>query len=118
MNIIIITYSVYLLLIAFIIIRVGWLIYREGAVYLHELFPNNRALGDYINRILLIAYYLLNLGYAALSLISWTWRAQVTWLDALQSLAENIGLICLILGVIHFINLIALQVFKQLNFSN
>jgi hypothetical protein len=113
MDIKLITYALYLVLTATIILKVGWLIYREGAIYLYELFPTERDLAKYINRLLLIAYYLLNLGYAAISLISWQWPVDNDWQYAIISLAENIGLIATLLGLIHFFNLIGLQALKH-----
>jgi hypothetical protein len=113
MNITLITYALYLTITAIIILKIGWLIYREGSVYLHDLFPSELMLADYINKLLLIGYYLLNLGYAAISLIAWRWLKPNDWLYALVSLAENIGLICMLLGAIHIINIIALQMLKH-----
>lgn len=113
MSIILITYGLYLIFTAIIILKVGWLIYREGAVYLYELFPAEQDLAQYLNRLLLIGYYLLNLGYASVSLIAWQWPLENDWQYALISLAENIGLIALLLGLIHFFNLIGLQVLKH-----
>ena len=113
MSIILITYGLYLIFTAIIILKVGWFIYREGAVYLYELFPAERDLAQYLNRLLLIGYCLLNLGYASASLIAWQWPSENDWQYALISLAENIGLIALLLGLIHFFNLIGLQVLKH-----
>jgi hypothetical protein len=113
MSITLITYALYLIITAVLILKIGWLIYREGAVYLHDLFPADLLLANYINRLLLIGYYLLNLGYAAVSLMAWRWGKTNDWYYALVSLAENIGLICVLLGIIHLINLIALQMLKH-----
>tara|TARA_R110001592_G_scaffold362114_1_gene675031 strand:- start:84279 stop:84635 length:357 start_codon:yes stop_codon:yes gene_type:complete len=113
MSIILITYGLYLIFTAIIILKVGWFIYREGAVYLYELFPAEQDLAQYLNRLLLIGYCLLNLGYASVSLIAWQWPSENDWQYALVSLAENIGLIALLLGLIHFFNLIGLQVLKH-----
>jgi hypothetical protein len=113
MSITLITYGLYLFFTAIIILKVGWLIYREGAIYLYELFPAEQDLAQYLNRLLLIGYYLLNLGYASVSLIAWQWPLENDWQYALISLAENIGFIALLLGLIHFFNLIGLQVLKH-----
>ncbi len=113
MSTILITYTIYLALTAAIILKVGWLIHREGAVYLYELFPSEHDFAGYINRLLLIGYYLLNLGYATFSLIDWHWPLNHDWQFAIVSLCENIGLIALLLGIIHFFNLIGLQVLKH-----
>ncbi len=66
-----IAYILYLIITYIITVRVGFIFYRNGRVFILELLHQDVQLTDFINRILLTGYYLLNLGYAALMLRSW-----------------------------------------------
>lgn len=93
-----------------IIAAVGRRLFQQGAAFLKTLFPHNE-LDLYINRLLLTGYYLLNMGYAAIRL------SQEKELDSLIQLveiwSEQIGLLCLLLGGIHFSNLILLSLLSK-----
>ncbi len=98
-----------------IIALVGQHLFRHGAPFLKVLFPHDE-LHLYLNRLLLIGYYLLNAGYAALNLISdkgFKSAAQV-----LETWSEQIGLLCLMLGIIHFLNLIWLYLLSKSNITS
>ncbi len=113
MNLNIIAYGLYFSITAFIILRIGWLFYHFGAVYLHDLYPNQPELANSLNSILLIGYYLLNLGYVALSLSYWPALSSTAQMLAL--LFDKIGFICIALGVIHFANMAWVRLLKNKN---
>lgn len=71
MNLNILGYAVYLLITSVIIVRVGRSCYQNGNVFVSALLPDHEALCLKINQLLLIGYYLLNLGYCAMTLIAW-----------------------------------------------
>ena len=71
MNLNIIGYFIYLGITVFIILKVGKICYRNGNIYVAELIPNHADICQKINQVLLLAYYLLNIGYCAMTLISW-----------------------------------------------
>lgn len=103
MNYNILCYAIYLALMIFIIVYVGRLFYRNGRVFILALFNGHELQADHINNILLLAYYLFNIGYAFVKLTYW---GKVT--DAklvISSLGNNIGLLVLILGVTHYFNM-------------
>lgn len=103
MNYTIIAYILYLLITFFITIRVGWFFYSNGRVYLEDIFSENPKMVDPINKILLTGYYLLNLGFATVNIITWENINSIHKL--IIALSQNIGMIMVILGVIHFINM-------------
>lgn len=116
MNFNIIAYALYFSITAFIILRVGWLFFHYGAVYLHDLYPQRKDLADSLNRILLLGYYLLNLGYLAFSLKLWP---EIPSAEAmLAMLCEKTGLICLGLGLLHFMNMGWVRLWKNANTNN
>lgn len=96
-------YIIYLLITYLITVRVGWLFYRNGRVFILSLLRGDQQLTDFINRILLTGYYLLNLGYAALMLRSWD--TIDTWVALLVSIVAMTGRIIFTLAVIHFCNM-------------
>lgn len=96
-------YIVYLFLTYLITVRVGFIFYRNGRVFILALLHDDAALTDFINRLLLTGYYLLNLGYAALMLRGW--ETIHSWTDFIQSIVLMTGKILLTLAVIHFCNM-------------
>lgn len=100
------TYIIYLAVTYFITVHVGLRFYRNGEVYILNLLHGDRKLTAFINRILLIGYYLLNLGYVMLTISSWEEIA--TWTEMLASISFMTGKIMLVLAVIHFFNMAAI----------
>ncbi len=99
----VLAYIIYILLTYLITVHVGWRFYTNGRVYILNLLQGDEAFTDFINRLLLVGYYLLNLGYAAL-MIS-LWDTIHTWLQLLESLFFMTGRILLTLAIINYINM-------------
>ena len=82
---------------------VGRTLHKNGRIFLVESFKANEALADSVNHLLLVGFYLINVGYITLAL-KYGDRA-----DSLQSLLEvlssKVGLVLLGLGLMHFLNL-------------
>lgn len=108
-------YIIYLLITYLITVRVGFIFYRNGRVFILDLLQQNGPLTDAINRILLIGYYLVNLGYAAL-MIS-TWSTIVSWTALLLSITVMTGKILLTLAVMHYFNMIVIYFISKRNQS-
>ena len=96
-------YILYLLITYLITVHTGLRFYRNGRLYILRLLHGDEHLTDSINRILLIGYYLLNLGYAALMLSSWKTVNNIE--EVLLSVFTMTGRIMLTLAVIHFFNM-------------
>jgi hypothetical protein len=78
-------------------------LFKNGKVFLIDIFHGNKELADSVNNLLLVGFYLINLGYAVYTL-------QVTSVinttqQVIEELSLKIGLIILILGGMHFFNL-------------
>lgn len=102
----IIAYIIYHFLTYLITVHVGLRFYRNGRIFILNLLQGDERLTDFINRILLTGYYLLNLGYAALMISSW--KTITTWTEVLVSITTMTGEIMLVLGVIHFFNMVGI----------
>ena len=106
-------YIIYLLITYLITVRTGWLFYRHGRVYIITLLSGDEKLADFINKILLTGYYLLNLGYAAAMIRYWQ---QVTgFTELLGSIASMTGRIMLTLALIHFCNMSVIYFISKRN---
>jgi len=109
----IVAYLLYFILTYFITVRVGLIFYRNGRVFMLHLFHGDSSLTDFINRILLVGYYLLNLGYAAV-MIS-TWKTISSFGEVLVTVTRMTGLIMLTLAIIHFFNMTVLYLLGKRN---
>ena len=103
MSYILICYSVYLVLTVLLTIWVARTLFRNGKVFLIDIFHGNEELAKAVNNLLLVGFYLVNLGYAVYTLSIdyniYTSRVLV------EQLSLKLGAIILILGGMHFVNM-------------
>jgi hypothetical protein len=97
------TYLVYVILSLGITYWVGQTLHRNGRVFLVENFQGQGALADSINHLLLVGFYLVNLGFVALALRYGTKPTNLV--EALEFLSTKVGLVVVILGFMHFTNM-------------
>lgn len=103
MNQIIFTYTLYLLITIALTIWVAKALFKNGKVFLYDIFHGNKELADSVNNLLLVGFYLVNLGYAIYTLqINDT---VLNFQQVFESLSLKLGAIILILGGMHFLNL-------------
>ena len=106
---IVISYAAYLALSLAATIWVARTLYRNGRVFLIEVFHGNTELAASVNHVLVVGFYLVNIGYVTLAM-----RTGVTpdsAREAIELVCDKIGLVLLVLGAMHFFNL---GVFTQL----
>ncbi len=106
-----IAYILYLIITYLITVKVGLLFYTNGQIFVLSILQGDVVLSKFINKILLILYYLLNLGYCALMLSSW--HTINTVQDVVTSIVHKIGTIILTLAMIHYINIIAIVIYSK-----
>ena len=104
-------YIIFLVVIFFVTFQIGWKFYKNGEVYIHMLMPEDSHLVESINKLLLVGYYLLNLGYASFSISSWPRLTNVEMLCSF--LSDHIGFIIFMLALIHYFNLIWLLLYSR-----
>ncbi|QKJ64908.1 hypothetical protein [Flavobacterium sp. M31R6] len=104
MNHNIIGYLIYLTITILIIVRVGKICYKNGNVYVSELIPNHTDLCHKINQALLLGYYLLNIGYCSMTLISWEKILSANQL--IEAIAIKTATIVFIISALHYTNII------------
>ena len=102
-NTIVVTYLAYLGLSIALTVWVARTLHKRGAIFLVDAFQGNRELADSVNHLLVVGFYLVNIGFVSLALktadIVNTSRA------AIELLSDKMGMVLLILGAMHFFNL-------------
>ena len=100
-------YSAYLVITIAVTIWVARTLHHGGRPFLIEAFHGNKDLADSVNRLLVVGFYLINLGWVALSLS--TTEKVDTVREAIEIVSEKIGVILIVLGAMHFLNLFIFQ---------
>jgi len=111
MNYNIASYLIYLPVMFYITIKVGWTFYKNGQHYIDDIIPGEPHLAKVINRMLLLGYYLLNLGYVTYNVSRWEHIGSS--LQMCNVLSARIGFIMVFLGVLHFINMFSIWLYGQ-----
>jgi len=106
MNYNIIGYFIFITIIALIIVFVGKICYRNGNIFVAELIPDHLDICQQINKTLLVAYYLVNIGYCAMTLVGW--EEVKSGLQLIEVLSVKVATIICILSVLHYLNIIIL----------
>ncbi len=103
MNYIVCTYALYLAISIALTVWVAKTLHKNGRLFLVDAFHGNEPLADSINHLLLVGFYLINVGYVTLALKYGDKAASVQ--ELLEVLSTKIGAVLLILGGMHFFNL-------------
>ena len=104
-------YLMYLLLSIGITVWVARTLHTNGRLFLVDAFHGQEALADSVNRLLVVGFYLINLGWMVGSLRTYQSLddARVT----IEFLADKIGTVLFVLGVMHFFNLYLFNRFRR-----
>ena len=100
---IVFTYLIYLLISVGLTLIVGRALSRSGREFLLEVFDGNTGLAEAVNRLLVVGFYLLNLGFVTLTMQT---SGNIDGArQGMQLLSVKIGEVLLVLGALHFANL-------------
>jgi hypothetical protein len=103
MNTKVVTYLVYLAISIGLTVWVAQTLHRSGRAFLLDAFHQNEALADSVNHLLVVGFYLINLGYVSLALK--TGQSIDSAGESIEALSRKVGLVLLVLGGMHFFNL-------------
>jgi hypothetical protein len=78
-------------------------LHKRGAIFLVDAFHGNAQLADSVNHLLVVGFYLINIGFVSLALK--TPSVISTSRAAIELLSDKMGMVLLILGGMHFFNL-------------
>ena len=97
------SYAVYLAISITATLWVARTLYRNGRVFLVDAFDGNAELAGSVNHLLVVGFYLINLGYVSWAL---TTNSNVAGLrGAIELVSTKIGTILMMLGAMHFFNI-------------
>jgi hypothetical protein len=102
-NIIVVTYLSYLFISVSLTIWVARTLYKRGGIFLVDAFHGNSELADSVNHLLVVGFYLINIGFVSLALK--TADVISNSRAAIELLSDKMGMVLLILGGMHFFNL-------------
>ena len=103
MNNILVLYTAYLIITIVLTIWVAHTLFKNGQVFLIDIFHGNKELADAVNNLLWVGFYLVNIGYAVYTLR--TTDLVQTARELVEVLSLKVGAIILILGCMHFMNM-------------
>ncbi|HUB26324.1 MAG TPA: hypothetical protein VL992_12915 [Tepidisphaeraceae bacterium] len=104
MNIVVWMYAIYLAISFAVTVWVARVLYRRGGVFLLDAFGGNAGLADSVNHLLVVGFYLVNIGYVAYALQYGNQPDSVQQL--IEDLSAKLGIVLMILGGMHFMNLV------------
>jgi hypothetical protein len=103
MNYIVGAYLLYLAVSVTLTVWVARTLHRNGRVFLVDVFHGNESMADSVNHLLVVGFYLINLGYVSLAL---KLGYDVTDVQgAIEALSWKVGTVLVVLGGMHFFNL-------------
>jgi hypothetical protein len=97
------TYLAYLVLSVALTIWVARTLHKNGRIFLVDSFLGNEGLADSVNHLLVVGFYLINIGFVTLALKYGDKATDAQ--TALEILSSKVGLVLVVLGVMHFFNL-------------
>jgi hypothetical protein len=105
------TYLIYIAVSLAVTIWVGRSLHRNGRVFLVENFQGQEKIADSVNHLLLVGFYLVNVGFVSLALRYGAKPTEIV--GAVEFLSTKIGLVIVLLGVMHFFNMRMLGRFRN-----
>ena len=97
------TYLAYLAISIALTVWVARTLHKNGRVFLVDSFLGNEPRADSVNHLLVVGFYLVNIGFVSLALKHGDKAADAQ--SALEILSTKVGLVLLVLGAMHFFNL-------------
>jgi hypothetical protein len=110
MDLRLIDYIVYLTASVVLTVWVGNTLFRNGRPFLVSVFIEP-GLADSVNRLLVVGFYLINLGAAALLINAG--GAPGSFADMVQETVTRIGVVLLVVGSMHFFNLLVFHIIRR-----
>ena len=97
------TYAIYLLMSVALTIWVARTLFKNGRIFLVDTLEGNEDLADSVNHLLVVGFYLINIGYVTLALKYGEKPGDLQ--EAIEFTSTKVGLVLLVLGFMHFLNL-------------
>lgn len=105
------TYLAYLVVSIAVTVWVARTLHANGRAFLVEAFHGQEVLADSVNHLLVVGFYLINLGWIVMTLRT---RYELdTVRSAVELLSDKIGTVLFVLGLMHFFNLFLFSRFRR-----
>lgn len=101
------TYLTYIIISIFITVFVSRSLSKNGIAFLVAGFKGNRELAESTNHLLVVGFYLVNLGFVLLRMRTGVYVETIE--EMITYLASGIGLVLLVLGLMHFFNMFVIH---------
>jgi hypothetical protein len=105
------SYMVYLAISLGVTVWVARTLYKNGRVFLVDAFRGNAELAGSVNHLLVVGFYLINVGYVTQALS--TDKNVGDLRGSIELVSTKIGTILLVLGAMHFFNLYVFNHLRQ-----
>ena len=105
------TYLIYIIATIFITVFVARTLSKNGEIYLIDGFDGNELLASSVNHMLVVGFYLLNLGFALLRMRTNTAIESVEGM--VVYLSSGLGFVLFALGIAHFFNMYVISQFRK-----
>ncbi len=110
MDLRLVDYVLYIVVSIFLTVWVGNTLFRNGRPFLVSVFKED-GLADSVNRLLVVGFCLVNFGAAALLINAGGAPGSVP--DMVQETVTRVGVVLLVLGFMHFFNLLVLHIIRR-----
>ena len=99
----VITYTLYLTITLSVTVWVARTLHKNGRIFLVDCFRGNEELADSVNHLLVVGFYLVNIGFITLYL---KLNAAIESVPGVfEALSTKVGTALLVLGGMHFFNI-------------
>ena len=113
MDITVMTYLFYLALSIGMTVWVANSLRQNGRYFLVDVFHGDEAMADSVNQLLVVGFYLINLGYISFMLKLGYHLPTPT--VAIEALSAKVGMVLIVLGIMHFFNLFVFSRIRRRN---
>jgi hypothetical protein len=104
-------YLIYLIISILLTVWVAQTLHKNGRIFLVDCFGGNEPMADSVNHLLVVGFYLINFGYVTLALKTDAPPADTQ--QVIENLSSKIGVVLLVLGGMHFLNLIVFSKLRK-----
>jgi hypothetical protein len=111
MSLLVWTYACYLIISVGLTVWVARTLHANGRIFLVDAFHGNEPLADSVNHLLVVGFYLINIGYVTLMLKIEGTPQQAS--QAIEFLSTKVGMVLVVLGGMHFFNLYVFNRMRQ-----
>lgn len=99
------TVTGYLLYLAISVAMTVWVartLHRNGRIFIVQAFRGNEVMADSVNHLLVVGFYLINVGFITLTLHNGPKPTDVETM--IEFISTKVGIVLLVLGAMHFFN--------------